>query len=180
MHGVIFAELQNYAETKHGVGTWKALLEKANLKGKTFFPVQSYPDSDAVALVVAASALTGLPVTAVLEDFGEFIVPGLIKMYGHLLKPGWQTIDVIDNTEETVHAVVRVKNPGAKPPRLKTVRRNKNEVALIYSSPRKMCSLAVGIGRGLAKHFREEVEITQPSCMHNGAPHCQIVFRKKA
>jgi hypothetical protein len=34
-------------------------------------------------------------------------------MFGHLLLPEWKTIDVIDNTEGTVHTVVRVKNPGA-------------------------------------------------------------------
>jgi len=28
MHGLIFAELQKYAETKHGKGTWQALLKK--------------------------------------------------------------------------------------------------------------------------------------------------------
>lgn len=179
MHGVIFAELRNYAETKHGNGTWDALLAKASLKGKTYLPVQAYPDADAVALVVAASALTGLPVATVLEDFGEFIVPDLVKMFGHLLKPEWRTIDVIDHTERTVHAVVRVQNPGASPPQLQTVRRDKNEVTLIYNSPRKMCALAVGIGRGLAKHFREKVEITQTTCMHKGASQCEIVFRKK-
>ena len=180
MHGVIFSELQNYAESRHGPGTWNALLEKANLKGEAYLAVQTYPDADAVALVSAASALTGLPVAAVLEDFGEFIVPDLIKMYGHLLQSDWKTIDVIDKTEQTVHTVVRVKNPGAKPPQLQTVRRSKHEVSLIYTSPRKMCSLAIGIGRGLAKHFREEVEINQTSCMHKGAPRCEIVFRKIA
>jgi Haem-NO-binding len=88
MHGVIFAELQTYADSKHGGGTWNALLEKANLKGKTYLAVQTYPDADAVALVAAASALTGSPISTILEDFGEFIVPDLVKMYGHLLQTG--------------------------------------------------------------------------------------------
>ena len=179
MHGVIFAELRNYAESKHGLGTWFALLEKADLTGRTYLPIQDYSDADAMALVGAASVVTGLPVASVLEDFGEFIVPDLIKMYGHLLKPEWNTIDVIDNTEQTVHSVVRIKNPGAKPPQLQTVRRSKDEVLLKYNSPRKMCALAVGIGRGLAKHFREKVEITQTSCMNKGASQCEIVFCKK-
>jgi len=85
-----------------------------------------------VAMVVAASSTTGLPVAEVLEDFGEFIVPDLVKMCGHLLRPEWGAIDVIENTEGTVHSVVRVKNPGAKPPELKTVRHGANEVVLFY------------------------------------------------
>jgi hypothetical protein len=178
MHGVIFAELQSYADSKHGAGTWNALLEKANLKSKPYLPVQTYPDADVVALVAAASALTGTPISTILEDFGEFIVPDLVNMYGHLLKPEWSTIDVIDNTEKTVHSVVRVKNPGAEPPQLRTVRASKDEVSLTYRSPRRMCGLAVGIGRGLAKHFRERIAITHRTCMYKGAPECEIVFRK--
>jgi len=122
-----------------------------------------------VALVVAASSMTGLPVAEVLEDFGEFIVPDLVKMYGHLLRPEWGTIDVIENTERTIYSVVRVKNPGAKPPELKTVRHGANEVVLFYASPRQMCALAIGIGKGLAKHFNENIVAQQATCMHKGA-----------
>jgi Haem-NO-binding len=162
MHGVIFAELRSYAETKHGNGTWDALLERAGLTGRTYLPIKDYSDADAIALVGAASALTGLRVASVLEDFGEFIVPDLIKMYGHLLKPEWNTIDVIDNTEQTVHSVVRIKNPGAKPPQLQTVRRSTDEVSLNYSSPRKMCALAVGIGRAWQNTFEKKSRLPKP------------------
>jgi hypothetical protein len=42
--------------------------------------VQEYPDAEIVAIVGgAASSITGLSESAVLEDFGEFIAPALIK-----------------------------------------------------------------------------------------------------
>ncbi len=178
MHGMIFSELQNYAETKHGRGTWSALIKKANLENRVYLPVQEYPDAEAVSLAMAASAMTGLPLSAVLEDFGQFIVPSLVRIYGHLLKPKWRTIDVIDHTEATVHKVVRVKNPGAKPPQLKTKRLGPDEVLLIYTSPRRMCGLAIGIAAGLGQHFREKIVSTQTMCMHKGATRCEILFRK--
>jgi hypothetical protein len=77
--------------------------------------VQEYPDAEIVAIVGAASSITGLSVSAVLEDFGEFIAPALIKMFGHLLWAEWKTIDVIENTEGTVHSVVRVKPENLVP-----------------------------------------------------------------
>lgn len=178
MHGLIFAELQKYAETKYGKGTWAALLKKAALGTKVYLAVREYPDAEGVALIVAASAMTGLSVAAVLENFGEFIVPDLVKMYGHLLPPEWRTIDVIEKTEATIHSVVRVKNPGARPPELNTVRRGPNEVVLLYTSPRQMCALAVGIGKGLAQHFNEHIVAQHVTCMHKGAARCEIVFRK--
>jgi hypothetical protein len=151
MHGIIFAELQNYAETRHGKGTWSALLKKAGLEHRVYLPIQEYPDAEAVGVVVAASTLTGLPVSEVLEDFGEFVVPALIKMYGHLLWPEWKTIDVIDNTEGAIHTVVRSRNAGAKPPNLRTIRNGKEHITLIYASPRQMCALAIGYRQRLGK-----------------------------
>jgi V4R domain len=61
---------------------------------------------------------------------------------------------------------------------LQTIRRSEDEVVLIYGSPRKLCALAIGIARGVAKQFNETIEVTQTKCMHNDAPHCEIVFRK--
>ena len=178
MHGIVFAELRNYAETNYGKGSWDALLKNAGLQGKVYLQVREYPDPEFAALVVAASSVTGWLVAEVLQDFGEFITPALLNMFGHLLLAEWRTIDVIDHTEGTVHTVVRVKNPGAKPPKLQTVRRGPDEVVLVYTSPRQMCAFAIGIGKGLAQHFGEHVIATQTSCMHQGASRCEIVFRK--
>jgi hypothetical protein len=85
-------------------------------------------------------------------------------MYGHLLKPEGRAIDVIDHTEGTDHAVVRVKNPDAKPPKLKTQRLSPNEVLLVCTSPRQMCGLAIGIGTGLGQHFQEKIIANQTMC----------------
>jgi Haem-NO-binding len=178
MHGIIFSELRNYTEATYGKGTWDVLLTRAGLGNKVYMPVREYPDAEIVALVVTASTMTGLSTTALLEDFGMFLAPTLMKTFGHLLQPQWKTIDVIEHTERTVHAVARVKNPGAKPPELRTQRRGKDEVMLVYTSPRKMCSLAIGIAKGLARHFGENIAATENSCMHKGAPSCEIIFRK--
>jgi hypothetical protein len=178
MHGIIFSELQKYAEAKHGQGTWDVLLRKANLENRVYVATREYADSEIISLIMAVCAMAGLSVSAVLEDFGKFIVPSLLRMYGHLLKPEWGAIDVIDNTEGTVHAVVRVKNPEAQPPKLKTQRLSLNEVLLIYNSSRQMCGLAIGIGVGLGQEFGERVVADQTMCMHKGATRCEILFRK--
>jgi predicted hydrocarbon binding protein len=73
---------------------------------------------------------------------------------------------------------VRAKNPGAHPPHLKAERKDQNEVILTYTSPRQLCFLAVGIGRGLGRHFQENLSIKQNRCMHKGDPLCEISFRK--
>jgi hypothetical protein len=178
VHGIIFSEFRNYVETTHGQGKWDVLLTKANLENRVYMPVREYPDAEMIALVVTASTMTRFPVAELLEDFGMFLAPALVKTFGHLLQPQWRTIDVIEHTEATVHAVVRVKNAGAKPPELQTLRRSKDEILLVYSSPRKMCSLAIGIVKGLGKHFREDIVATENRCMHQGAACCEITFHR--
>lgn len=177
MHGIIFSELRKYVEAKTGDKGWDALTAKAGLSMKLYTPFGSYPDAEVVALVTAASEATGRPVNAILEDFGEFIAPSLIAMYGHLLDPAWKTLDVLEHTENTVHSVVRVKNQGAAPPRLKITRPSSGEAVLTYDSPRKLCAVAKGIAKGVGKHFKENLSITETQCMHRGAPHCTIHFR---
>jgi predicted hydrocarbon binding protein len=178
MHGMVFGELQNFVVSAHGQEGWKALLEKADLSKRVYLAVNEYPDAEIATLVRCASEMTGRESAKILEAFGEFIVPSLLKMYGHLLKPEWKTLEVINNTEGAVHTVVRVKNQGAKPPLLKTRREGKNAVVLIYHSPRQMCSLAIGIAHGLARHFKENITVHETQCMHKGAASCVIVFRK--
>lgn len=71
MHGIIFAELKKYVEARLGASAWPALVEKAGLEGMAFIASSNYEDRDAVALVESASAITGMAVPAILEDFGE-------------------------------------------------------------------------------------------------------------
>jgi predicted hydrocarbon binding protein len=170
--------MERFVAEKYGQEQWTALRNKAGLENRIYLAVNEYPDAEIVALVTSAAEMTGLESGAVLESFGEFIAPALIKLYGHLLKPAWRTLDVIGNTERAVHTVVRVKNAGARPPLLKTQRQSEDCVVLIYHSPRKMCTFAIGIAHGLAKHFHEEISVHETECMHKGASSCVIVFRK--
>lgn len=178
MHGIVFSELQKFVVSKYGHANWDTLLEKARLGHKVYLAAGQYPDSEIMSLVTAASAMTGQEPFQIVEAFGEFIVPSLVRMYGHLLKPGWKTLDVIEHTEGTVHTVVRVADTDAMPPKLRAQRTGPDTVVLIYDSPRRMCALAMGIGKGLARHFKETLFINQTQCMHKGAPSCQIIYKK--
>lgn len=174
MHGVVFAELKKWVDTEHGEAVWPKLLEAAGLPGHVYMPISEYPDAEAMALVGAASRLTGKSAGELLEGFGEFIAPDLIAMYRNLVRPEWRTLDVLEHTEGTIHSVVRVKNKGAQPPRLHVRRVSPTEAVITYNSERKMCALAVGITRGLAKHYGERIAIEHSKCMHKGARACEI------
>jgi hypothetical protein len=174
MHGRIFWELRNYSE-RYGPATWNAIVKTAKLEDRIYLG-QAYPDAEIMALLAAASSVLGKPLPALLEDFGAFTVPALMSMYGHLMRPEWRTLDVIEHTEKIAHGAVRLKEAGTAPPFLRTSRVSSDMLVLTYSSPRKFCAFAVGVGRGLAAHFGETIAIQQAVCMHEGANRCEITY----
>ncbi|MGH9576943.1 MAG: heme NO-binding domain-containing protein [Terriglobales bacterium] len=161
MHGIIHAELRRFVETTHGVDAWGAVLAEAGLDRKIYLSTSTYPDAEAVAIVTAANKLTGIPASKLLEDFGEFIAPTLLSMFKPLIKPTWKTLEMLLNTEETIHKVVRMRNPGAEPPRLHFEPAGPGQLLFRYNSPRKMASVAKGIIRGVARHYGETVDIAE-------------------
>jgi len=178
VQAVIFAELKKYAETRLGADAWRPLLREAGVTRPLYAPGQDYPDQEAGAIVGVASRKTGLAPDAVLQDYGEFIAPDLVRMYAHIIAPGWRTLDLLEHTEEAIHKAVRRDNPKASPPRLKCARKGPDEVVIHYSSPRRMCGVAKGIVRGLARHYGEKVSLTEPTCMLKGGSECQLVVKR--
>jgi len=177
MHGLILSELKRFSEAGNGNGAWSQLLHEVGLADRTYVIGQTYPDAEVAAIVGAAARHRGADVQTVLEQFGEFIAPTLMSVYKPFIKPEWKTLDMIEHTENNIHRAVRLGDPLAVPPRLKVRRVSPSEVVLIYESERKMCALAKGIARGVAKHYGERIEISELTCMLKGKPSCTIAIK---
>ena len=76
-----------------------------------------------------------------------------------------------------MHRVVRLRTPGPKPPELRCDRESQEEVVIHYTSARRVCGIAKGIVRGLAKHYAERVLISESTCMLKGDFECPISVR---
>ena len=160
MHGIIFNQLIKFVRENHGYDKLNEIMKASGLKGKFYDATRSHPDGEIVAIVDAACERLGVSKEAVLEAFGMFLVPGLMKTYSAFLLPDWKTIDLLSNLETTMHRTVRLSQPEAAPPELIVERVNKNEVSIQYSSKRQMHSLGVGLIKGIACHFKEEDKLT--------------------
>jgi predicted hydrocarbon binding protein len=179
MHGLIFMELKKYVTAKFDLATWEKLQEKAGQKHQLYLASTVYPDHDILALVGVACEMTGLPANAILEDFGAFIAPDLVQQYKFLVNPEWKLLDFLANTEDTIHKVIRF-NKGVTPPRLAVARVAENRATITYNSGRKMCALLKGIIKGAAKHFKEEITISESRCMLHGDSECVVTVQTQA
>ncbi|MDN4164787.1 heme NO-binding domain-containing protein [Cytophagales bacterium LB-30] len=156
MHGIVFAELQKYVNVNFGAATWFALLKSSGLEGKMYLPTRPYPDEDIFAIVGSACKATGKTADEILESFGSFIAPDLMKIFGGSMDPKWKTLDFLENMESVIHKAVRINNPEATPPVLNVKRKSQNSVEIVYSSKRKMASLGLGLIKAVCKHYGEE------------------------
>jgi len=177
VHGLIFFYIQKFAESvARGSTTWARLRSTVTTASKTFLPSKAYPDEDAVSLLSSIAEVTGTPLADLTERFGGFIAPHLVKVARGVIEPSWRTLDLIENTEQVIHAMIRTTTPEAAPPVIQTVRVAPDEIHLVYTSPRKLCRLAVGLMHGLAYHYGEKLEIEEDSCMLRGDPFCSFVI----
>ena len=179
MQGIMFIELSRFIDERLGSGAWERTLTAAGLSDRAYTPRSPGADEDFVALVANFSRISGDTVQSILEAFGEFIAPDLLGgLYGLLLEDGWDLLDFLEHTEESIHTVVRSRDPSAAPPRLRAVRSGPDEVIVFYDSPRRLCSVAKGIVRGAATHFGEQIELIESRCMLAGAARCEITVRR--
>ena len=175
MNGAFFQELGNFARSRLGAHAWQELQRAVCPPGRVYYRDADYPDEEAWALVAALAQWLHEPPGAVLRALGEFIAPALMGMAHSWIPSEWRTLDLIVNTETTIHETLRHVGPRTYPPRLRTRRTGPAVVEVLYDSPRRLCGLAKGIVVGLGRHYGEEVTVTEPVCMLAGAPACLLV-----
>ena len=176
VYGIIFFFLQKFADVAAtGSTSWKGVRASTATSAAKFLPSGVYPDADAVAILTTIAETTGRSLPTILEEFGRFLAPHLVKVAGPVVDPAWRTLDLIEHTEAIIHTMIRTTTPGAAPPVLETVRQSPYELHLVYSSARRLCPLAVGLMRGIAAHYRETIRIEEPSCLLRGDPFCSFV-----
>jgi len=148
--GVVFAESKKYVDSRYGGGTWNTVLQDAGLDDRVLTSLAVNSDADAAALVPAAARVTGRPADVLLEDFGSFVAPDVLLLYGSPVQKGSKTLDVIERI-------------GLWPPSLRSERVGPNEVVIRCNSSQEICAVAKGIARGLALHLGEAVTIQEAS-----------------
>jgi len=179
VHGLIFFYMQKFADLLATGTATHAGLRSSVVRGTArYLPSGVYDDAEAVAVLQSIAEGINEPLPGVLSRFGEFLAPHLVKVAGPLVDPSWRSLDLIEHTESLIHSMVRTTKPGAEPPVLETVRVGADELQLVYSSRRRLCTLAAGVMRGVARHFGETLELEETSCMLRGDPFCSFTVRR--
>jgi len=185
MKGIIFNLLEEVVSTQLGEDAWDAILESAGVEG-AFTSLGNYPDEEFAKLIGALSERTGKNCRDALKWYGHLAMPYLSNRYPELFIPHDGTRSFLLSLNDVIHAEVRKLYPGAEVPifdfETQTGAAAYDTLIIHYRSKRRLCQLAEGFIAGAADHYREQVLVTQPSCMLDGSVACQLVcrFEKRA
>lgn len=174
MKGVIFNLFEQVVGDEFGEDAWDTLLDKADVSG-VYTSVGSYPHEELVALVGAASDLTGRSTDDLVRWFGRTSMPLLYERYPVFFDGHQGTRSFLLTLNDVIHPEVRKLFPGAYAPTFDvSTDAGADVVALSYESHRGLCLFAEGLIEGAATHFGETAVVEQPQCVKRGDERCLL------
>lgn len=181
MEGIILLGLRRYVCEVFGEPVWRRVQSRTGLTDRIYLPLQRYPDHEIHELVGAVSKEIGLGSGSLLEDFGQHLMPEMIRMYSPLIDSDWNLIDMISNTNILFQRLSKVKKSTAG---LNDIfdgsRLSNSEGMLLYSGPKDLCFLVKGMLRGFALYRNEIAAISELKCMGLGGTQCEMRVRSVA
>ncbi len=169
MKGLVFTEFIEMVESQMGFETVHEIIENANLPSQGIYTaVGTYPEEEMVSLLVELNRKTNIPIPDLLESFGQYLFERFTKLYSHFLEGKNSTFEFLEKLEDYIHVEVLKLYPDALLPTIDTRSEGTNQMTLSYKSPRKLSALALGLIKGCAKHFGEELSIQQITVKKDG------------
>jgi predicted hydrocarbon binding protein len=174
VRGIFFVQLQNYVCNRFDKSVWAKLLIHADInESKLYFSNQQYPEEEFFKILSEALRITNTTLDQFLMDIGEKMVPIFFETYNIVINKDWKTLDLIERLEQFNYNILQDSDDLMNRGKFLCTREHKS-VSIRYTSPRKMCYLAVGLMRGFAKHFNEKIIIQQTQCVFDNAPECHF------
>lgn len=168
MKGIVFTEFLDLVEEKFGLQTVQELIDKVPTETNgSYTAIGTYNHQEMFALVHKLSEISNIAIPDLLELYGEHFFGVLKENYPHFLleKDLFIFLNSIDNY---IHPEVHKLYPDAELPAFEAKILDEKEMVLQYSSKRKMFDFAVGLLRGAAKHFNNEIKIDIIQVMNEG------------
>jgi hypothetical protein len=169
MKGIVFSEFLDLVEEKFGLETIDELIESSELgSGGSYTAVGTYPHSEMVSMVVRLSELTKIPVDKLLNAFGHHLFQTFYRNYPGFFVDIKHPFELLEQIDNHIHVEVKKLYPDAELPRFETTREGESLV-MIYSSPRKMADLAIGLIEAAAVHYDADMKIESEMLKADGS-----------
>lgn len=159
MKGIIFTEFLDIIEQTFGLDVCQQMLDLSSDDG-VYTAVGSYDHRDLVKLIVSLGKITDTPVETLQEVYGEAVFSRLYNTIPHLDQFPHDTFGFVKEVEAYIHKEVKKLYPDATPPHFEFLSETNTHMLMDYKSARCMSHVCVGLIKGCAKYFNQQVNIT--------------------
>jgi len=162
MKGVIIACFRQLIMESAGQESWDAIMQKAGLdKGTVFFPMQDVEDERALRIVRASCEVLGRSIEETAEEFGHhWMTKFAPKIYKAHFRKAQNARDFLLSID-SIHDDATKNINNARPPRFEYHWPDRKTLIVTYHSHRGLVEFLVGLARGVATHFGENLEVAK-------------------
>ncbi|MGL6315132.1 heme NO-binding domain-containing protein [Vibrio sp. WXL103] len=170
MKGIIFTEFLELVEREFGLEVVDQILDLSEDEG-IYTAVGSYDHRLLVKLIVNLSKTTEIPAERLQEVFGETVFINLLATLPDkaALQDCSHCFEFVRHVEEYIHVEVKKLYPDAQPPTFEFISESETELVFDYKSARCMAHVCLGLLKGCANHFEQQIDVAMRSQNEQGS-----------
>jgi hypothetical protein len=178
MKGIVFTEFLEMVEEDHGYEMVDKIIESSDLESNGIYTsIGTYPHSEMVKLLIALNKETRVPLPDLLHKFGRYLFETFKVSYPLFFSGFTNSFDFLNTVENYIHVEVLKLYPDAQLPTFQSEMNGENQMRMVYSSERKMSSLALGLIEKAVEHFQEDAKIEMKNMEEDGSKVLFIITR---
>jgi hypothetical protein len=179
MYGLVNRAIEQLVVSLKGEAAWRRVCLAAQWPDEGFVAMQAYDDAVTYRLVHAVSEELALSSEQVLKAFGEYwILYTAEEGYGDMLHMCGNDLRTFLHGMNHMHVRIEVTMPNIRPPHFSVEDHSETEFDLIYESHREgLAPMVEGLIVGLAKRFKQEIDIRQTGWRTAGSPQDRFHIR---
>jgi len=173
MYGIVNKAIEDLVISNFGKEKWQSVKERSGVDIDFFISNEPYDDDITYKLAGGVSEEMSIPISEVLQVFGEWWVLKTGKeKYGGLMEAGGNTLREFLINLPILHNRIMLIYPKLTPPEFKTSDIEAQSIQIHYFSKRKgLQDFVRGLLNGLGKMYNTPVTIELIQSRDNGSDH---------
>lgn len=179
MKGLVFTEFMEMVESTWSLDMVDRIIADSKVaSGGAYTSVGTYPHDEMVALVVALSEQTNLPVAALVQTFGRYLFARFAQLYPRFFEGITDCFQFLGGIENVIHAEVRKLYPDAELPTFE-VKSAADQMILTYYSEHSFADLAQGLLEGSVAHFGGGITLQRVAAPENTSAQARFILTRQ-
>jgi hypothetical protein len=173
MYGIVNKAIEDLVISNFGEEKWEAVKTRSGVDIDFFISNEPYDDDITFKLAVAVSEEMSIPVSAVLQTFGEWwILKTGKEKYGSLMEAGGTSLREFLINLPAFHYRVMLIYPKLTPPEFKVSHLEEQSIHVHYFSKRNgLLEFVRGLLSGLGKMYSTPINIELIQSRDKGSSH---------